>query len=764
MFALVPPKNTAMSAPSAPDAHSRKPPRILLRVVALWPAGLCLATALVAGMLLQNAYRTRDIAEQQQQLAQKVQSLRDRLQAEATRSFSPTSGLTTLIQVDGSISQERFQQLIDRNLTLVPFIRSVVAAPDDVARYVHPLAGNERVRDLDYRTIPVQWQQIQLAREARAPRIFAPVKLVQGGVAVIQRTPVFLRSQQGDRYWGVVSVVVDLDRFMAASGVKQEAGLELAVFSFDDAGRQGELVWGQWNNTTADAGVSAPVDLPGARWTLHARPAQGWTVRGVAPEALAIWLSGAIVAVLIALLVRQSQNLHRGNRALLKEMANVRRMQVAVEQSKADSVVARDRLQAVLDAATEVAIIATDLEGRVTVFNRGAEELLGYTEDDVLGKSPAIWHDVSEIDRVGMGLRQADEPAPTGFAVFARLAQTDGMRPQSWTFITRQGLQLEVSLALSTVRAPDGAPLGYLGVARDLSAQRRAESDLRQLTDDLEHRVAERTTELQTALHTLRQTQDGLARAEKLAALGSLVAGVAHELNTPIGNCLTTASTLQERTLAITNAAQRGDMRKSAFEAYLGDARQASDILMRGLTVTAELVQHFKQLAVDQTSEIRRTFALASVVEDVVSLSRATWKSTPFEVVVRIDVEPDLDSYPGALGRVLGNLLQNALVHGFAGQSQGCLTISAHMSTALMVEMVVEDNGVGMSDAVRRRAFDPFFTTKLGQGGSGLGLNIAYNTVTAMLGGSIDLHSTAGQGTRFVLHFPLVAPQARTPA
>lgn len=731
---------------------------LLLRWAALWPSGLVLVACLVAGALWQQADQARNIAAQQQLLGQKIQTLRDRLQAEATHSFSPTTGLTTLIQVDGTISKERFQQLIERSLTLVPFIRSVVAAPDDVVRYVHPTAGNERVVNLDYRSIPAQWAQIQSAREKRSAQIFAPVKLVQGGVAVIQRTPVFLRADKEDRYWGVVSVVLDLDKFMAAAGVEAEPGVDLAVFNTGATDQAGALVWGHWNPALADPDVRTTVELPGAQWQLRARPTQGWVDQGTSTVALFIWIGGAIVSILLALLIRQSQSLREGNHALLREMATVRSMQSELEQSRADLVAARDRLQAVLDSATEVAIIATDLEGHVTVFNRGAEQLLGYRADEVLGRSPALWHDTAEIGRVALSLATTGNAPPSGFAVFAQLAQARNAQPRSWTYITQQGQALEVSLALSTVRSASGVPLGYLGVARDLSAQRRAEHELQQLTQDLERRVTARTAELATALQSLQQAQDELTRSEKLAALGALVAGVAHELNTPIGNCLTTASTLQERTKDINQALERGEMRKSAFNAYLQDAHHASEILMRGLTATAELVQHFKQLAVDQTSEVRRSFLLASVVDDVVMLSRTTWKTTPFVLHTHIDVPLPMDSYPGALGRVLGNLLQNALIHGFEGRSAGEARLSARLVGEDLVELVLEDDGIGMSEEVRRRAFDPFFTTKLGQGGSGLGLNIAYNTVTGILGGSIDLSSTQGVGTRFVLRFPLCAP------
>ncbi|TXH89043.1 MAG: PAS domain S-box protein [Rhodoferax sp.] len=735
-----------------PNAHSEVPEQartgLLHHIAVLWPVWVCLGLSLLGGSVLQNAHHARSVVTQQQQLELQARAMRDRLQAEAARAFSPTAGLATLIHVDGTLSRERFERLIERSLTLVPFIRSVVAAPDDVARYVYPLAGNERVFNLDYRNVPAQWQQVQQAKKQKAPLLFAPVRLVQGGLAVIQRTPVFV----ADTYWGVLSVVADLDRFMTSAGMGENEQLEVALFA-----ESGELIWGQWPETGM-AGSSVPVNLPGAQWILRVRPQAGWSSAGLAPEAVAVWAGGSIMAILIALLVGQTQSLRRGNRALFDEMAHSREIQSALERSQAESLAMRDRLQAVLDAATEVAIIATDLDGNVTVFNRGAERMLGYDVQEVLGHSPAIWHVAEEISTVARTLRQPSEPLLEGFAVFAHLAQAQGTKPQAWTYMTRAGKRVPVSLALSTLRTPEGESMGYLGVARDLSAQRKAEADLHLLAEDLENRVNERTRELRTTMQTLQQTQEGLARAEKLAALGSLVAGVAHELNTPIGNCLVTASTLQEHTQDIHQAVASGSMRKSAFDAYLRDVDQGVDILLRGLSSAAELVQHFKQLSVDQASEQRRSFVLSSVVDDVVSLSRASWKSTPYQVGTAIALPKALDSYPGALGRVLTNLLQNALLHGFEGRSSGLLQISASELDEQTIELRIEDNGIGMRDEVRRRAFDPFFTTKLGQGGSGLGLNIVYNTVTGVLGGSIELHSTPGVGTQFILRIPYHAP------
>ncbi|HLO94188.1 MAG TPA: HAMP domain-containing sensor histidine kinase, partial [Burkholderiaceae bacterium] len=228
--------------------------------------------------------------------------------------------------------------------------------------------------------------------------------------------------------------------------------------------------------------------------------------------------------------------------------------------------------------------------------------------------------------------------------------------------------------------------------------------------------------------------------------------------NTPLGNCLTTASTLQERTLEVRREFDSGQMRRSSLEGYLKEAGTASDILLRGLDTANELVSHFKQLSVDQTSMQRRPYTLDAVVGDVMSLLRARWKSTPYRLESRLALDEPLDGYPGPLGQVLSNLLLNALLHAFEGRDQGLVRVSARSLSASDYLLVVEDDGIGMSEDVRRRAFDPFFTTKMGRGGTGLGLNIVYNLVCTVLGGSISLHSQAGRGSRFEIRLPKVAP------
>jgi len=262
----------------------------------------------------------------------------------------------------------------------------------------------------------------------------------------------------------------------------------------------------------------------------------------------------------------------------------------------------------------------------------------------------------------------------------------------------------------------------------------------------------------------LKRTQNQLFEQEKLASLGSLVAGVAHELNTPLGNSLLAASTLQDGTREFKRLLAEGQLRRSELQAFCDTAEASAGLLVRGLASAAGLVSSFKQLAVDQTSERRREFDLAQLCEEVqLSLINRLRKDGHH---LQIEVEPglSLDSYPGPLGQVLSNLVLNAIIHGFEGRQNGQMRIEAEAAGAERVRLRFSDDGRGIAAEHLSRVFDPFFTTKLGSGGSGLGLHLCYTLVRSMLGGEISVSSEPGQGAVFELLLPRVAPQAPQPA
>jgi len=258
----------------------------------------------------------------------------------------------------------------------------------------------------------------------------------------------------------------------------------------------------------------------------------------------------------------------------------------------------------------------------------------------------------------------------------------------------------------------------------------------------------------------LQDAQQQLVEREKLAALGSLVAGVAHELNTPIGNSLVIASTLEAKTTDIEARHADNALRRSDLKHYIEAAREASTLLMRSLHNAAELVNSFKQVAVDQASAKRRRFNLHQASAEIVTTMKNQIRKAGHRMVLEMPDDIEMDSFPGPYGQVIINLINNALLHAFDGREDGLIRLWAVRVGTENVRIVFEDDGCGITLEHQARIFDPFFTTKLGQGGNGLGLSITYNIVSSLLDGAIRVDSAVGVGTRFTIDLPLQASLA----
>lgn len=258
-----------------------------------------------------------------------------------------------------------------------------------------------------------------------------------------------------------------------------------------------------------------------------------------------------------------------------------------------------------------------------------------------------------------------------------------------------------------------------------------------------------------TKLHAvLDATRDELMRKEKLAALGGLVAGVAHEINTPLGVAVTAVSLAQDRMHDLQTAFEAGTLRQKDMRHGLAQAREASEMALGNLRRAAGLVASFKQIAVDQTSEVSRPLALGQYVREVVASLGPLYRRTPHRVVVEVRADPRVTTFAGAISQLCTNLLQNALVHAFPEGQVGTVTLWVDRADGGLLELGCRDDGVGMAPAVLRRVFEPFFTTTRGRGGSGLGLHIVHNLVHDLLRGTIAAESTPGRGTSFTIRFP----------
>lgn len=295
----------------------------------------------------------------------------------------------------------------------------------------------------------------------------------------------------------------------------------------------------------------------------------------------------------------------------------------------------------------------------------------------------------------------------------------------------------------------------------DISSTYTMQMHLQELNRELEARVMRRTQALQEANAKLEQTlqsleiaQQDLIQSEKLAALGSLVAGVAHELSTPLGNALMAASTLNQEIVILKDELNKG-LRRSSLDVFLEGGQLSASIMQRNLKRAVELINSFRQVAVDRASEQVREFNLHQVLLETLTLFQPVLRNSSCKVTLEVSSDLNLFSYPGALSQVITNLIQNALLHAFEGKEGACLIdIKAHLNAPLQIELSVTDNGKGMDSDLCARVFDPFFTTKFGQGGTGLGLHLAHNLVTGVLGGRIELNSELGSGSCFTLQFP----------
>jgi C4-dicarboxylate-specific signal transduction histidine kinase len=266
--------------------------------------------------------------------------------------------------------------------------------------------------------------------------------------------------------------------------------------------------------------------------------------------------------------------------------------------------------------------------------------------------------------------------------------------------------------------------------------------------------LEKKSTDLESAFNELQVTQDELVEAKKMAALGSLVAGVAHEINTPVGTSITLASTLIDETKLLQAAIAAKQLKQSALNNHLEIAREIASLILSNLNRASELIQSFKQVAVDQSIQEHRTFRLKQYLEEVVVSLSPQFKHTAHTVRIKGDDSISIHSYPGAIAQVLTNLITNSLVHAYPNKQNGQLCFEVIQQGGQVI-VRYRDDGCGISAEILGRIYEPFFTTARDKGGTGLGLNIVYNLVTQKLQGKIEVSSKVNEGTQFEIALPM---------
>lgn len=704
-------------------------------------ASTFIVVALACGTLVEYLEHER-VAERQAQARLLLQTSLHALGQRIDQSLSATYAIGALIhQARGAVPEE-FDQTAQQILSLFPGVSAIQLAPGGVIRRSIPLAGNEGAIGHDLLKDPSRTKEAFLARDTRQLTLAGPFKLVQGGLGAAGRLPIFLAGPSGEeRFWGFTTVLIRFPDVLREGGLDRlrDAGFEFRLWRVhpDSADIQ----------TIASSGPIAPKDpisenlaVPNGVWTLSAAPIGGWSnpTRRALDLALALAATLAISAFAVNLLRRP---------VVLRQ--EVERRTAALRDSEA-------RFESLFEQSPVALSVTTNADGYVSSrWNKAWLEWSGYAPSQAQGRSGneiGLWVVPGERDRYIEAARAQGEVRD----METRMRRADGE-------------ERLVQVSGRFIQTGNGTLL--LTHYHDVTDKRRADEAVKELNATLEARVEKRTQELKKSnaelwrvVTMLEKTQKELLHSEKMASLATLVAGVAHELNTPIGNGVTMSSTLEAKLADFKREVESG-LRRSTLDRFMADLTLGLDVMLKNLLRAGELISSFKQVAVDQASQTRRSFHLDSVVGEIVTTLRPSLKRTAIRIEIDVPTGLVFDSYPGPLGQVLVNLVNNAVLHGFENGSPGVVKIVAERLHAPdtdesnpWVRLIVEDNGVGVPSAVLPRIFDPFFTTKLGSGGTGLGLNICYNIVTSLLGGRINANSTPGQGTKMTIDLPLVAP------
>jgi PAS domain S-box-containing protein len=616
-----------------------------------------------------------------------------------------------------------------------------------------PMRGNENAFGLDLAALPTHLQALHMGMDSGRVIATERITLVQdntGQPGFVARAPVYRRGMplttQEERRAAVTGFVAIVFRVHDLMGEVIDSPLLEHLYIrinntgyFDDGNRTpdvdnlmfdsaGKVGAGKRLPALKDMVRSITLDVGGRRWLMQFEGHAGGRYSRDAGTIAIIAISGAVISALIAALITSLQR----RRALAQALRGTLEEQRALQDS----------------AIVGIGLFA---DGVIVGCNRGLEEMMGYLPGGLTGSRTTT-------------LVRGDQPDPFRCA-------PGSSRTHFETELRRVDGSLLWCMVNGKVLDANDRSKGGVWVISDISDRKRAEAALMDAKHGLERslgELAQQKANVETAhkdlsavLQTLQQAQATLITSEKMASLGALVAGIAHELNTPIGNSLLTATALTDMVADFERQlAEAGGVRRSMLDTHLRDAKLATSIIAGSLRRAADLINSFKQVAVDQTSDQRRTFNLCSVVHDTLATYAARMRRANCDVKVEMPENVKCTSYPGAVGQVLSNLINNALLHAFEGRERGRISIAILEPDDSTVELRFRDDGVGMNGKVLHQIYDPFFTTKMGQGGSGLGMNIVYNIVTGVLKGRIEIESEPGKGTLVVLALPRVVGEA----
>jgi len=391
------------------------------------------------------------------------------------------------------------------------------------------------------------------------------------------------------------------------------------------------------------------------------------------------------------------------------------------------------------------AVITVDKNARVTFLNTVAENLTGYTTLQALNLPlQDVFNIINKITQ-----QSVENPVDT----VIKSGKTVGLSNHT-VLISNDGTKYDIADSAAPIHDDEGEIIGVVLVFRDVTDEYKKKEELLALNSELENRVQERTQKLEDSFSQLEKTQEHLIQTEKMASLGSLVAGISHEINTPIGLGITSMTHFVSQTQKLKELYEKEEMEQEDFESYLQNADQLAQVTYENLKRAAELVKSFKQISIDQTSERQREFNLQEYTDETLISLQSKIRRTDVKVEVHSPKTLNIYSYPGAFSQIITNLVMNSLIHAYGDKDSGLITLNFELEKSNLL-FTYTDDGKGISQEHISQIFDPFFTTNRAHGGSGLGLNIIYNIVTVQLKGTLECKSEQGQGTAFIMTIPI---------
>ena len=655
-----------------------------------------------------------------------METIRGALSREILGAIYLTEGIAAHVAVEGAISDDRFRALAAELLRRSDFIRNIAVAPDNVVRLVYPLPGNERAIGLRYTESPAQWPSVERMMRERRLIVAGPVALVQGGVGVIGRTPIYVPDPAAGpgarRYWGLTSTVMDFDKLLAHAPIGALGDrLTLALRGRDGTGDRGDVFWGD-GGVFASAPVTMDVPLPSGSWTLAAMPRGGWP-RFQPLRSSYVLTGAALSAVLAGLLLQNLRTARSRRRVLFKQQ----RTQASLIESNRAVRISEQRLSSIYDTVADVIFhLAVEPGGvyRFASVNPAFGRVTGLPEAAVIGRLVDELVPPGSLDLVLSSYRRAIE-------------QRTVVRWEETSDYPTGRLTGEVSVA--PVVDDGGRCTHLVGCVHDITERKKSEQEIRQLHAELqqraallERRVVERTAELAVA-------KEAAESADRLKS--AFLATMSHELRTPLNSIIGFSGILQQRLAGPLNDEQAKQ---------LGIVSSSASHLLALINDVLDL----SKIEAGQMAVVTAAFPGREVIDAAVATVRPQAQRKGLALVSVVGPEVGMiTSDQRRVQQVLLNLLANALKF----TERGEVRVEAHVSDGkLTVE--INDTGFGIKPEQVDRLFKPFSQLEMGIDrrfdGTGLGLSICKRLID-LLGGAIWVRSVFGQGSTFGISLPV---------